>query len=104
MDTPGCLSIIIFSEHSRARLAVQEEVLTLSSGRFSHAVLFLKSLVCYCLDRASWEIPGHSGLGTHETEEAERMSVNKTFLSLRHTYVLTCWSCFRHQPGYTPPT
>src|SRR5262245_25710796 len=82
MDTPGCLSIIIFSEHSRARFAVQEEVLTLSSGLFSHAVLFLKSLVCYCLDRASCEIPGHSGLGRHETEEAERMSVKTTFLSL----------------------
>src|SRR5262245_17276416 len=52
------------------------------TGRWYKVCLGKASLVCYCLDRASCEIPGHSGLGTHETEEADRMSVKTTFLSL----------------------
>src|SRR5215467_4706389 len=71
MDMLPSLSIIIFSEHSSVGFDVQEKT-CLGPAR----------LVCYYPDRASCEIPGHSGLWTNETEEAERMSVKTTFLSL----------------------
>src|SRR5262245_63155878 len=63
-------------------MAVELNRIWLFPKRLRDHALGTARLVCYCPDRASCEIPGHSGLGTHETEEAERMSVKTTFLSL----------------------